>query len=177
MRQCNNCFHRLAFCTLMLAGMFTPVFATAAQWPGMHFPESDPPSVVQSSAETPSSRMLAIAAASADSNSSKHPRWPCYLSAWPSRGCRQWSGDTAWASPTAMSVSFRGFSSSMPVDASGSATLHAIPPTTRIRTSCWISFSPAWRFRKALDDRQPFSFLPAVTRPLYNYSDHWVYGV
>lgn len=66
MRQGIICFPRLVFCTLMLAGMFTPVFTATAQWPEVQFPEPDPPAVVQSSAETSSPRMLVVEAALAD---------------------------------------------------------------------------------------------------------------
>jgi hypothetical protein len=64
MHQRKSSFYRLACCALMLAGMLTPVFAATAQWADMHFPEPDPPAVVQPSGERfPASRMLAVEAA------------------------------------------------------------------------------------------------------------------
>jgi hypothetical protein len=64
MRQYKNSFPRLVCCALMLAGMLTPVFTATAQWADMHFPEPDPPAVVQPSVAPPASRMLAAAALS-----------------------------------------------------------------------------------------------------------------
>jgi hypothetical protein len=72
MHQRKRCFYRLACCTLIFAGLFTPVFAAAAQWPDMHFPEPDPPAVVQLPGEPSPLRMLAVEAPSADSEWTFH---------------------------------------------------------------------------------------------------------